>query len=85
MHSKGCLLSPIRFNIYGDDLLHELHHAGQLHGMNSANCQDKLGGQAYLTCDMQDLLHMKACNTCLQFYNLCLVEDLLLQPALRKC
>jgi hypothetical protein len=45
--AQGFPLSPILFNIYVDDLLNALHRAGQLHGITSADCQDKIRCQAY--------------------------------------
>jgi hypothetical protein len=82
---QGCPLSPILFNIYVDDLLSELHRAGQLHGIPSADCQDKLGGQAYA----DDKNALSSSNEGSQHLTTikqrCLAEDLLLHPVVHKC
>jgi hypothetical protein len=72
--------------IYVDDLLHEQHKAGQMHCINSADCQDKLECQAYGD-DTNDLLSSNAglqhLTTILQR---CLAEDLLnYPPTWSKC
>jgi hypothetical protein len=63
----------------------ELHRAGQLHGIPSADCQDKLGGLAYA--DDQNALSslsegLKPLTAIMQC---CLAEDLLLHLAVHKC
>jgi hypothetical protein len=83
--AQGCPLLPIFFHIFVDDLLNELHRASQLHGIFSADCQDKLGGQAYaddtnaLSSSNEGLPHL---TTIMQG---CLAEDLLLHLAVHKC
>jgi hypothetical protein len=78
-------LSPILFNIYVDDLLNKLHGADQLHGIPSADCQDKLGGQAYaddkngLSSSNEGLQHLT------KIMQHCLAEDLLFHSAVCKC
>jgi hypothetical protein len=92
--AQGCPLSPIIFNIYVDSSSNELHRAGQLHGIPSADCQDKLGGQAYADdTDAMHVIHMSSSNEGLQHPKVilhvqrCLAEDLLLHLAMavHKC